>query len=320
VQKTQYYPSGTSFQENYGAGEQPYKFTGKELITMHGLNWQDFGARWLDNVRLQFTSMDPLAEKYYSISPYTYCAGNPVNKIDQNGMDESPIYDEDGNLLGTDNQGLKGEAIVMNEANFKQNMSHEDALKNNLGENALKGATARDNFARSYSGLSRRPDYDGVMSYKELLQWGRENGNSPVYLDASKIDFGNLYVSDFQAVGKGQLVNTTTILNTPLDTYGVWGKNYMTLISSDGKVILHADIFDYDQHSLSKAWKEGAGTWTYEFFVRHPAISILQTVHGVDDKFGFPLIPYGYGQLKTEPSFLMKIFNVIGDGASSIKP
>jgi len=84
VQKTQYYPSGTPFAESFGAGEQPYKFTGKEMITMHSLNWQDYGARWLDNARLQWTSVDPLAEKYYSISPYAYCAGNPVNRIDPN--------------------------------------------------------------------------------------------------------------------------------------------------------------------------------------------------------------------------------------------
>jgi len=96
VQKTQYYPSGTPFEENFGAGVQPYKFTGKEMITMHGLNWQDFGARWLDNVRMQFTSMDPLAEKYYSISPYAYCAGNPVNRIDPDGMtwDDQKAADE----------------------------------------------------------------------------------------------------------------------------------------------------------------------------------------------------------------------------------
>ena len=85
VQKTLYYPSGTPSYESFGAGEQPYKFTGKEMITMHGLNWQDYGARWLDNVRLQWTSVDPLAEKYYSISPYAYCAGNPVNRIDPDG-------------------------------------------------------------------------------------------------------------------------------------------------------------------------------------------------------------------------------------------
>ena len=32
-------------------------------------------------------SVDPLAEKYPNISPYAYCAGNPVNAVDPDGMD-----------------------------------------------------------------------------------------------------------------------------------------------------------------------------------------------------------------------------------------
>jgi len=31
--------------------------------------------------------LDPLAEKYYSISQYAYCGGNSVNRIDPDGMD-----------------------------------------------------------------------------------------------------------------------------------------------------------------------------------------------------------------------------------------
>ena len=30
--------------------------------------------------------MDPLLEKYYDISPYVYCANNPVRFIDPTGM------------------------------------------------------------------------------------------------------------------------------------------------------------------------------------------------------------------------------------------
>ena len=87
VQQTEYYPSGTAYVEGTGAGVQPFKFTGKELIIMHGLNWQDFGARWLDNVRMQWTTMDPLCEKYYAISPYTYCSDDPAKNIDPDGRD-----------------------------------------------------------------------------------------------------------------------------------------------------------------------------------------------------------------------------------------
>ena len=36
--------------------------------------------------------MDPLAEKYYSTSPYAWCGNNPVRFVDPEGMD---IYDID---------------------------------------------------------------------------------------------------------------------------------------------------------------------------------------------------------------------------------
>ena len=39
--------------------------------------------------------MDPLAEKDYSISPYAYCANNPVNMIDPNGMETYTTHDPD---------------------------------------------------------------------------------------------------------------------------------------------------------------------------------------------------------------------------------
>jgi hypothetical protein len=74
----------------------------------------------------------------------------------------------------------------------------------------------------------------------------------------------------------------------------------MTLLSADGEIKLNNDRFDYEQHDLGKAWKEGTGTWMYEFFIRHPSISILQTIHNVDNSFGFDLRPYGYGQIHKE--------------------
>lgn len=88
TQKNHYYPFGTAFAEKYDDGKkQPYKYNGKELDQMHGLNLYDYSARYYESAIGRFTSVDPLAEKYYSISPYVYCYNNPLKFIDPTGMD-----------------------------------------------------------------------------------------------------------------------------------------------------------------------------------------------------------------------------------------
>jgi hypothetical protein len=52
---------------------------------MHGLNLYDYSARHLAVDIPRFTTIDPLAEKYYSISPYAYCANNPMKYFDLKG-------------------------------------------------------------------------------------------------------------------------------------------------------------------------------------------------------------------------------------------
>ena len=68
------------------AANQPNRYNGKELDRKNGLDWLDYGARHFAG-HGQWTSLDPLAEKYYEWSPYVYCVGNPMRYIDPNGMD-----------------------------------------------------------------------------------------------------------------------------------------------------------------------------------------------------------------------------------------
>jgi RHS repeat-associated protein len=85
-QRTHYYPFGGPYADVGTASDyQPYKYNGKELDRMHGLDLYDYGFRQYDPVVPMFTQQDPLAEKYYHLSPYTYCANNPVNAIDIHG-------------------------------------------------------------------------------------------------------------------------------------------------------------------------------------------------------------------------------------------
>ncbi len=88
VQRTEYSAFGTPFPNTVGdPGVQPYKYSGKEFDQMHGLNWYDFSARMYDPILGRFNSIDPLAEKYYSISPYAYCANNPIRFVDPDGKE-----------------------------------------------------------------------------------------------------------------------------------------------------------------------------------------------------------------------------------------
>ena len=67
--------------------ENDYLWTGKELQhQLFDTPSYDSSARLLFTNGL-FASPDPLAEKYPGISPYAYCAENPVNLMDPEGRD-----------------------------------------------------------------------------------------------------------------------------------------------------------------------------------------------------------------------------------------
>ena len=74
-------------------------YNGKEYDRMQGLNLYDYSARQYDPAVCQFTSIDPLCEKYYHLSPYIYCGGNPVNRIDPDGRDAVPIVDDENKVI-----------------------------------------------------------------------------------------------------------------------------------------------------------------------------------------------------------------------------
>jgi RHS repeat-associated protein len=96
VQQNHYYPFGLTMGISDSQGAQPYKYTGKELDMEHGLMLYDYEVRQYDPAVGRFTTMDPLAEKYYSVSPYAYCLNNPVRYVDPDGMSTYVIQNSDG--------------------------------------------------------------------------------------------------------------------------------------------------------------------------------------------------------------------------------
>ena len=72
--------------EGTGRDVQNRKYNGKEFIEMHGYDTYDYVARGMYPAIMRFMTPDPLAEKYYSISSYAYCANNPIKFIDPTGL------------------------------------------------------------------------------------------------------------------------------------------------------------------------------------------------------------------------------------------
>jgi RHS repeat-associated protein len=60
-----------------------YTFSAKERDPETGLSY--FGSRYYSSDLSIWLSVDPMSDKYPSLSPYTYCANNPVKFVDPNG-------------------------------------------------------------------------------------------------------------------------------------------------------------------------------------------------------------------------------------------
>ncbi len=76
---------------------------GKDLDQMHGLLWYDYGARQYDPQLCRWTSQDALAEKYYNVSPYNYCVGNPIMFVDPDGNSIDWVEGKEGSVYWDEN-------------------------------------------------------------------------------------------------------------------------------------------------------------------------------------------------------------------------
>ena len=97
VQHLQYLPYGEPYinQHPYGYSER-FTFTGKEKDEETGYGY--FGARYMDHeLMTMWLSVDPLSDKYPSISPYNYCMWNPIKLIDPDGNEGIIVSGSPGN-------------------------------------------------------------------------------------------------------------------------------------------------------------------------------------------------------------------------------
>lgn len=251
----------------------------------------DYGARNYHPALGRWLNIDPKAENSRRWTPYNYAYNNPIVFVDPDGMEAMfPIYDPSGNFLGTDENGLKGEAVVMKKEDFKQGMSKEDAESKNLGQEGFKDDKATNKAFNHFSKLKDRPDYDGKLTLKEANEWFRKGGGEPLFVDAGKINLAPVETGDFESVGSSQYKNF--FLTTNQETGAVYGTIKLTLEDSNGTVTVggkggYLDTYDFEQ-------KKSDGTLKRE--LRNIGTKASAIFAG--DGTGYKIYNYGKGKVE----------------------
>ncbi len=95
IQEEEYSGFGLSYSRYVSGDRNMYLYNGKEEQQVLSKQY-DYGARFYDPIIGRWMVVDPLAEKYFAISPYTYVANNPIRLIDSDGRE---IVDPKGNRI-----------------------------------------------------------------------------------------------------------------------------------------------------------------------------------------------------------------------------
>ncbi len=251
VERNDYYPMGmrTSTGNSYPQlTTNLYKYNGKEVQTVGGLGFTDYGARMYDDFTGRWFVPDPLAEETVWSSPFSFNQNNPINRIDLTGRKDNPVYDTYGNFLGTNDLGLQGDAIIMDESDFEQGMSLEESMSKHKGYNSFVSEDAKNKFLKHYGNLPNRPDYDGYLTLNEANKWYREGNGQPLFVSFEKIDMSGVYSKGDKAIGKEWKVNLSFRSASTNDGL-VYGQIKIKQYPND-YVRAYADWYDFDMHSF----------------------------------------------------------------------
>lgn len=282
VQSMNYYPFGTQFCDgSTDSNVQSHRYNGKEFDKMHGLNTYDYGARQYNPVTARWDRVDPLAEKYYSLSPYNYCGNNPINAIDIDGEDNYTINSSgqvsilnktddkfDVLMLSTNHNTM----ITLQDQNILKQLSirrndyggGQYGIMNNLNESVKLFKFVADNTNVEW-GLDAFRDSNG----NEKFQIRTSNDMNVVRTNYTMQNIGNMKFTMHShsrvngndnasgAFGSGQYSSNASTPDSDYDTYIRLNGRYQQ-IKGKGHVVPHflynartKNFFEYDCYNNS---------------------------------------------------------------------
>jgi len=203
----EYFAFGETFiEEHKNSHNSPYKFNGKELDEETGLYY--YGARYFDPRTSIWLSIDPLAEKYPSWSPYNFCLQNPVLYVDPDG--KNPIL---GALIGafTEYASIVGSKMIFDDLSFadsNSSLTWRDAADIGIAGAFGAASGAIDGGITKFASWLKSPTNQKILA--KLLEVGvasLESSLKQIYKD-EEFDLQSVLTGALAEVGMSSLLKT----------------------------------------------------------------------------------------------------------------
>ena len=236
-----------------------YSFNAKELDEETRMYY--FEARYYRAPT--FTSRDPLFEKYFWMSPYAYCANNPVKYIDPTGM----IWeDAEGNKI-TDHSKIKVYIFYDPKSFSAQSKAMYEAAEQKYGKGsvAMSNVTTMDEFAKDWGDMASNDIKEVNLNYHGGPQTINLDYKTNQYLTSTgdgKTPKGNpaTNVSDLP-IPSGNIQNAQLNINS-------CRSNYMSNLSKGSSTIAQAFRDNTSFYSI-RTTSKGVSYW-YWFSPNRP--------------------------------------------------
>jgi RHS repeat-associated protein len=140
-----------------------FTFSAKERDSETGLSY--FGSRYYSSDLSIWLSVDPMSDKYASLSPYVYCADNPVRCVDPNGEEIDDIY------INTETKQV---SVIKTNDNFDRIIvdgvySGNREKGTEVSERAQQGYSSEDDQKNGIYAYCGNRDANGKSNYGEDL-------------------------------------------------------------------------------------------------------------------------------------------------------